>query len=304
MTSPRPLLGWLLGLTVLALWASWVVISRLGVTTALTAWDVTALRFGMAGIVILPWALRWGLGGLSLGQGLWLAISCGAPYAAIAFLGFVYAPAAHGAVLVNGTIPLLTLLLGWSLLGNRPTLGQSLGVILVLAGCAAIGGDGLLAPVPDQWKGHLLFLLAAFLLSSYMIAARRWHVTQRQALTAVPVGSLILYMPLYLLADLPSTLKHSALSDWPWDQVALQAVFQGLIVSLLALPIFTRANALIGSSALSAFVAAVPAVSLVLAIPILDEVPSLLAVGGVVVVTLGVACTLGLIRRRAGAAAA
>ncbi|HKY93668.1 MAG TPA: EamA family transporter [Kiloniellales bacterium] len=300
----RPLLGWVLGLCVLAIWSGWVVISRLGVTGQLTAWDITALRFAVAAVVILPWALSWGLGGLRLWQALWLAVSTGAPYAAACFLGFHFAPAAHGAVLINGTIPLFTLLLGWLLLRHRPQRGQSLGVLLVLGGCFAIGGDGLLSPVPDQWKGHLLFLLAALLLSGYMIAARRWHVTQRQALAAVPLGSALLFLPVYLLFDLPSSLKHRPLADWPWGEVALQAGFQGVIVSLLALVLFTRANALLGSTALAAFVAAVPAVSLLLAIPVLGEVPSALAVAGVVVVTLGVACILGLIRLARPAAAA
>jgi len=292
----RPLLGWLFGLAVLAIWSSWVVISRFGVTASLTAWDVTALRFATAGLLILPWALRWGIGGLNLRQALWLTVSCGAPYAAAAFLGFVYAPAAHGAVLINGTVPLFTLALGWSLLGHRPSRAQSAGVLLVLAGCIAIGGDGLLSPVPDQWKGHLFFLLAALLLSGYMIAARHWRISQRTALATVPTGSALLFLPVYFAFDLPSTLKHSRLADWPWGEVALQAGFQGVIVSLVALVLFTRANALLGSTALAAFVAAVPAVSLLTAIPTLGEVPSWLAVAGVCVVTLGVACTLGLVR--------
>jgi len=301
----RPLIGWILGLAVLSIWSSWIVISRLGVTASLTPWDVAALRFGTAGVAILPWALRWGLGGLRLWQALWLALSTGVVYAGACYLGFSFAPAAHGAVLNNGTIPLFTLLLGWSLVGNRPTRRQAVGALLVLAGCLAIGGDGLLSPVPNQWKGHLLFLFAAALLSGYMIAARRWQVTQRQALAAVPLGSALLYFPVYLLADLPSTLRSLSPADWPWGEVALQAGFQGLVVSLLALPLFTRANNLLGSTALSGFVAAVPAISVVLAIPVLGEVPSLLAVAGVAVVTLGVLCTLGLIRpaRRPGAAA-
>lgn len=300
----RPLLGWILGLTVLGIWSSWVVISRLGVTGALTAWDITALRFGTAAVVALPWSLRGGLGHLSLPKALWLTCSTGAPYAAAAFLGFHFAPAAHGAVLINGTIPLFTLVLGWLFLRNRPQRGQSVGVLLVLLGCFAIGGDGLLSPVPDQWKGHLLFLLAAVLLSGYMIAARRWHVTLQQVLAIVPLGSALLFLPIYFLFDLPSGLKGLPLAAWPWGEVLLQAGFQGVIVSLAALLMFTRANVLLGSTALAAFVAAVPAVSLVLAIPTLGEVPSLLAVAGVVVVTAGVACTLGLIRltRREAAA--
>lgn len=304
MLAGRPLLGWALATFVLFFWAGWIIVARLGATLTLTVWDVTALRFGTAGLLILPWALRWGLGGLPLGRALWLAVSCGAPYAGAAFLGFLFAPAAHGAVLINGTLPLLTLLLGWATVGIRPTRGQALGVVLVLAGCAAIGGDGLLAPVPGQWKGHLFFLLSAALLSGYMIAARAWHVTSRQTLVAVPVGSALMYLPVYFLADLPSALIHTPLAAWPWHEVLLQVVYQGILVSLLALPLFTKANALLGSAAMAAFLAAVPSVTLLLAIPLLGEVPSLLAVVGVGVVTLGVLCTIGLLRPGRASAAA
>ncbi len=299
----RPLVGWLLASFVLFVWSGWIIVARLGATLTLSVWDVTALRFGTAGLLILPWALRWGLSGLSLRRALWLAISCGAPYAGAAFIGFLFAPAAHGAVLVNGTLPLFTLLLGWAAVGLRPTRGQILGVVLVLAGCAAIGGDGLLAPVHDQWKGHLFFLLAALLLSGYMVAARAWKVTSRQTLVAVPIGSALMFLPVYFLADLPSALIHAPLAAWPWREVLLQVVYQGILVSLLALPLFTRANALLGSAAMSAFLAAVPSVTLLLAIPLLGEVPSLLAVVGVGVVTLGVLCTIGLIRPKTALAA-
>jgi drug/metabolite transporter (DMT)-like permease len=131
-----------------------------------------------------------------------------------------------------------------------------------------------------------------------MIAARRWHVTLPQVLAIVPLGSAILFLPVYFLFDLPSGLKHQPLASWPWHEVLLQAGFQGVVVSLLALLMFTRANVLLGSTALAAFIAAVPAISLLLAIPALGEVPSWLAVAGVAVVTLGVASILGLVRLR------
>jgi len=290
------MLGWAYALGVLCIWSSWVIIARLSATLTLTVWDVTALRFGTAGLLMLPWALRWGLGGLPLGRALWLAMSSGAPYAALGFLGFLFAPAAHGAVLINGTLPLFTLVLSWCVVRQTPTHGQAIGAFLVLAGCAAIGGDGLLAPMPGLWKGHLFFLTAAGLLSSYLVFARKWSVTMRHSVVAVPLGGLLLYLPLYMLADLPSFLKQYAMALWPWNEVALQIGFQGVVVSLLGLPIFTRANALLGSAAMSALTAAVPAVATLLAIPFLGETPSLLAFVGVGVVTLGVLFTMGVVR--------
>jgi drug/metabolite transporter (DMT)-like permease len=44
-----------------AIWAGWLVMMRVGVTTALTAFDLTALRFAVAGVVLLPVVLRRGL---------------------------------------------------------------------------------------------------------------------------------------------------------------------------------------------------------------------------------------------------
>jgi hypothetical protein len=37
-----------------AIWAGWLVMMRVGVTTTLTAFDLTALRFVVAGVVLLP----------------------------------------------------------------------------------------------------------------------------------------------------------------------------------------------------------------------------------------------------------
>lgn len=299
----RPLAGWLFASLIVCIWTSWIVIARLSAALTLSVWDITAVRFGVAAVVILPWALRWGLRGLSLPKAAWLALSCGAPYVALAFIGFSYAPAAHGAVLINGTLPLFTLLIGWSIARQRPTPGQSLGVVLILAGCFAIGGDGLLTPVPDQWKGHLFFLGASMLVSGYMIAARAWKITQRHVLVAIPIGSAIFYLPAYFAIDLPSLLKTAPIANWPWDEIALHAILQGLVITLLALPIFTRANELLGSAIMAAFMAAVPGLALLLAIPVLGEIPSLLGFGGVALVTLGVLATIGIIRPQRAAAA-
>ena len=40
------------------IWAGWLVMMRIGVNTTLTAFDLTALRFGVAGVVLLPVVLR------------------------------------------------------------------------------------------------------------------------------------------------------------------------------------------------------------------------------------------------------
>ena len=84
--SPNYLKGALFGFAAASIWAGWSAMTRLAVTTSLDAWDIPALRFGVAGLLLLPIVLRrglardrlgWlGLGGIIIGQG--------APYALVA----------------------------------------------------------------------------------------------------------------------------------------------------------------------------------------------------------------------------
>jgi hypothetical protein len=73
--------GALYGLAAVRIWAGFIVVSRLGVLTSLTPWDIAAIRFAVAGSLLLPYAMRKGLALERLGL-LGVAaivIGCGAP---------------------------------------------------------------------------------------------------------------------------------------------------------------------------------------------------------------------------------
>src|ERR1700730_4714655 len=53
--------GALYALAAVSIWAAWIVVARLGITTSLSPWDIAALRFGVAGLLLLPVLLRKGL---------------------------------------------------------------------------------------------------------------------------------------------------------------------------------------------------------------------------------------------------
>jgi hypothetical protein len=61
------------GVLAVSIWASWSAITRLAVTTSLDAWDIVALRFGVAGILLSPILLR--RRGLALDKP-WMARAC------------------------------------------------------------------------------------------------------------------------------------------------------------------------------------------------------------------------------------
>ena len=49
------------GLAAVGIWSGWIVVARLGLRTSLTPWDIAALRFGVAGVLLLPYVFRRGL---------------------------------------------------------------------------------------------------------------------------------------------------------------------------------------------------------------------------------------------------
>jgi drug/metabolite transporter (DMT)-like permease len=63
---------------------------------------------------------------------------------------------------------------------------------------------------------------------------------------------------------------------------------------LRALLLYTRAVALLGAARGAVFAALVPSFSLLLAIPLLQEIPTRLQLAGVVLVTVGMVFALGL----------
>ena len=52
--------GALYGPRAVCIWAGFIVVSRLGVRTSLTPGDVAAIRFAVAGSLLLPYALKKG----------------------------------------------------------------------------------------------------------------------------------------------------------------------------------------------------------------------------------------------------
>src|SRR5258708_19624620 len=49
------------GLAAVGVWSGWIVVARLGLRTSLTPWDIAALRFSVAGLLLLPYVLSKGL---------------------------------------------------------------------------------------------------------------------------------------------------------------------------------------------------------------------------------------------------
>jgi len=71
-TSADYVRGALYGLAAVSIWSGWIVVARLGLRASLTPWDIAALRFGVAGLLLLPYLLNKGLALKRLG---WIGLA-------------------------------------------------------------------------------------------------------------------------------------------------------------------------------------------------------------------------------------
>jgi len=284
------------GLVVPFIWGGWIVASRFGVLNALTPFDVAALRVGVAAIIVFPLFAMRGFAGLPLWKGAVVSFGVGAPFALTSFGGMSLAPVIHAGVLTNGSMPIFAAILGYLWLREHPSRPQLLGLLLIVAGAGMLGGDSFSIDAPaQQWLGDMLLVGAGLCFAIYMTVLRRWNVTFVQAVIAIPIISSAVYIPIWVLF-LPSGLLNFAAFP-PWQEVALQAVYQGVVASFIVVMLITRATQSIRATTMAVFLAGAPALAVLLGVALLDEVPSAIAWTGLVVTTIGMILAVG--RRRA-----
>jgi drug/metabolite transporter (DMT)-like permease len=276
--------GALYGIAAVSIWAGWIVVARLGLRSSLNPWDIAALRFAVAGLIVLPFLLRKGLALERLG---WIGFAAivlggGAPMVLLSVAGLMFAPAAHAGALFPGVMPLMVALLAAVVLKEQFSSTKRIGLILILAGVLAIVALAGATVGTTQNIGHLLFLGAAFLWACYTVAMRRARLEGLHAAAIAAVVSMLVYIPLYAL------FLNSNLSEAPWREIALQGFVQGILTAVLSLMLFGRAVALLGASSGAAFGALCPALTALLAIPVLGEWPTLLEWSGIVLISFGV----------------
>ena len=274
-------------------WGGWIVITRYSVRGTLTTFDITALRFGVAGALLLPVLFRKGLhiGPYGWKGGVALALLLGAPFNLLAIFGMRYAPASHAAALINTAMMVTTTLLGILILKEKTTALRLAGVAISVIGISCLlfarpfasGGQGL--------EGHLLFILAGTMWAGYAICVRNWKVEPLHATAAVCSISFILYLPIYLL------FIHSNITRENIGEVLFQAGYQGILNSILALLFFNRGIALLGATTSGAFLPLVPVVATLIAIPLLGEWPNGWEFVGVLLASGGVFLSTGIAGR-------
>lgn len=274
------------------IWSGWVVVSRFGVKGALTPYDITAIRFTTSGLILLPVILRKGLriGPWGIWSGLLISALMGACYTNIVISGLKYAPVSHASTVNSGTFLIIITLIGIHGLREHVPRLRLFGVLCSLAGIGImLMAKNTGADSPYQWLGHLCFMTGGAMWAVYVMLARAWKLDPLHAAAVICVLSMLTYMPVYLI------YMDSHISIANWREVALQSVYQGLLTGVLALVIFNKGVHILGAARAGSLIPLIPAISTLLAIPVLHEFPSVTEWVGILAVSFGVFLASGVV---------
>jgi len=119
------------------------------------------------------------------------------------------------------------------------------------------------------------------------VLTRQAKLDPIHAAALVSTGSLVIWLPIYF-ATSPTHLAQIPVAD-----LAVQAVFQGIVVTIVSLVLYVRSVAILGASGGAAFGALVPALTAFIAIPLLGEWPSDIGWVAIVLISAGVYLTSG-----------
>ena len=266
------------------IFSGWFVVTRFSVTRELRIWDITALRFGIGAVLLAPAVLRRGsrLPIAAWREGLLFSLLWGAPFVLLVALGLRLTSAALAASIAPTLMPVFAGLFAWSCLREKQGTARWLGYAAILAGLACLTIAGAVTHGAPSPAGIGALVLAAAMWAAYTLLFRRSGLTPIQSAALICIWSALFFLPVYLQLG----LSHFGLASM--SEIVLQAAYQGMLMSGVAIVTFNRSVALLGAGAATAIIALLPAVASILAIPVLGEVPTPAESAAIAAIAIGV----------------
>lgn len=178
--------------------------------------------------------------------------------------------------------PLIVALLAAIFLNDRIISLKWIGFVLIAGGAfVMVWGSGA-GIGTKQNIGAAVFLAAGLAWAGFTVVMKRVGLHGLHAASIAAVGSLIFYLPPYVLAT------GATMLDAPLSAIALQAIVQGVLTAIVALLLYGRAVAILGATGGAAFLALTPVVTGMMAIPVLSEWPTASEWFSIALISVGV----------------
>lgn len=280
--------GYVCAALAVLIWSGFILVSRQGGISALTAYDVIAIRYSVCSLILFP---LWLVYRFKLWQPkLIISSLVGALlYALFAFNGFESTPASHSAVLLPGLMPIAISLMSIPLLGSQIPKQKWLGLSIITLGVLLLFWQAWQTTDTQTGLqlGHGFIVAAGLCWALYSVLLSKWQITPWQATVSLALITFCLYMPIYLLW-LPSEISFQQLTPALWQEIALQAVYQGILATIIQMLLYVRAVQTIGAQSMGAMMALVPILAGLAATVIFNEPLTPLLATAFITVSLGV----------------
>jgi len=261
----RRLLPYLGCLLAILLWSGWIVLSRHGAQTRLSAVDLSFIRFTTALVCSIPLWFVYKWRRIPIHVVLLISLSAGVVYTTFCFMGMATAKAATAGVLINGLLPVFGAVIGY--FWNRVRISVLTGICILsilVADVMLIGGDWQKLGNRQGIIAILLFACASLSFSFYAVAVKKWNFLLMDVVIWIPIVNFWTILPFWLASDtgIPAT---------PMSELLLQAIFQGVVVTLFAGFLIAFTIKALGPMTTTMFMASVPGVTAVLGYLALHE---------------------------------
>ncbi len=279
--------GIAVGLLAASIGALYTVFARWGIGQGLHSPDLTVLRFGVAGLLMLPvLALAWWRDSTQFTTRwrVWLLVSllAGTPFGLLMFGALQFAPPSHAAVFPFTAMSVMGMVLGAVVLGDKMTARRLVGIAVVLTGLVLVSGLEASSLTLRAAVGDLMFLAAGTLWAGFGIVLRKHRLDPLLATAVISFSALVTYVPAYLFfsggAGLMSAAPHVV-----WVEVLVQ----GVIAGAGTLYTYSKMVSLLGPSRAAVFPALAPGLAALMAWPVLGHVPAALETVGLMVAMAG-----------------
>lgn len=276
-----PLQGYLLVFFTMCIWGGFSLFSRVNIHWQVAVWDVIAMRFAFAAMILMPilwykkqWHFLWQW------RAFVLAMIGGVGYSCLVYTAFSLAPVVHGAVFLNGMIPVATALLLWLCFKVRPDVHTKIALAIIIITLMLMIGM-ILAGAYHFNVGDVIFITCAFCWASFSILLKEWQFTAWQTMCSSVIWSALVYLPIYAVFigfSSPNASVH---------HLAIQGVFHSVFVMIVATLTYAMAVARLGAFQAGGLSSLAPFLSALLAVPLLNEPLNAVMILGLIGMGLG-----------------
>lgn len=279
--------GVAVGFLAASIGALYTVFARWGIAHGLSSPDLTVLRFGVAGVLMVPVLVAACVRDLEQFTTRWrvwllVAMLAGTPFGLLMFGALQFAPSSHAAVFPFTAMSVMGMVLGAVVLGDRMTLRRVLGISVVLSGLILVSGVEASSLTLRASVGDAMFLAAGTLWAGFGIVLRKHKLDPLLATAVISISALLTYVPAYFWYSGGQSLM---LAD---PQVFwVEVVIQGVIAGAGTLYTYSKMVSLLGPSRAAVFPALAPGLAALMAWPVLGHVPAPIEAAGLVLVMAG-----------------